>query len=94
MPGRMGTDRVTVKNLVVVDIKKDEDLVAVSGPVPGISKNVLLIQKIGEGKLSELVEEVPEAQVQQVEEEIAEGTESETEQKNNDTKGTETPGNK
>jgi large subunit ribosomal protein L3 len=72
MAGRMGGDRVTIKNLIVVDIKADEGLLAVSGPVPGTSRGILVVRKIGEGKLSELVEEVPQAEVQQVEEEVSE----------------------
>jgi large subunit ribosomal protein L3 len=72
MPGRMGTDRVTIKNLIVVDVNEENGLLALSGPVPGTQSNILMIRKIGEGKLSELVEEVPEAQVQQVEEEEGE----------------------
>lgn len=68
MAGRMGSDRVTIKNLIVVDTKKDEELIAVSGPVPGTSKGVLIIKKIGEGKLSELIEEVQQVEIQQVEE--------------------------
>lgn len=99
MPGRMGTDRVTIKNLIVVDINEDEGLLALSGPVPGNSNNVLMIRKIGEGKLSDLVEEVQEVQVQQIGEpedkvdrkdgntEKAEGTEN-TEESSN-TGGTE-----
>jgi large subunit ribosomal protein L3 len=75
MAGRMGSDRVTIKNLIVVDIKEDEGLLALSGPVPGISRGVLIIRKTGEGKLSELVEEVPQVEIQQVEE--AEGEEEE-----------------
>jgi large subunit ribosomal protein L3 len=35
MAGHMGNARVTVKNLRVVDIKKDEQLVFVRGAVPG-----------------------------------------------------------
>ena len=34
-PGHMGQDRVTVKNLVVVEIVEDEDLLLVKGPIPG-----------------------------------------------------------
>ncbi len=68
MAGRMGSDRVTIKNLIVVDTKEDDELIALSGPVPGTSKGVLIIKKIGEGKLSELVEEVHQVEVQQVEE--------------------------
>lgn len=35
MAGHMGNARVTVKNLRVVDVKKDEQLVFVRGAVPG-----------------------------------------------------------
>jgi ParB-like chromosome segregation protein Spo0J len=84
MAGRMGTDRVTIKNLIVVDTNKDDGLLAVSGPVPGASNRLLIINKIGEGKLSELIEEVPQVEVQQVEEE-----EGESDKKTGNTEGTE-----
>jgi large subunit ribosomal protein L3 len=35
MAGRMGTDRVTVKNLTVLQVNKDENILLVSGAVPG-----------------------------------------------------------
>ncbi|MEA1929814.1 MAG: 50S ribosomal protein L3 [Patescibacteria group bacterium] len=35
MPGRMGADRVTVKNLIVLQIDKDNDRLLISGAVPG-----------------------------------------------------------
>lgn len=35
LPGRMGTDTVTKKNVPVVHIDKDKNLVCVKGPVPG-----------------------------------------------------------
>ncbi|MDP3974700.1 MAG: 50S ribosomal protein L3 [Candidatus Jorgensenbacteria bacterium] len=35
MAGHMGNERVTVKNLVVANIKKDEQLLFVRGAVPG-----------------------------------------------------------
>lgn len=35
MPGRMGADRVTVKNLKIVKIDKEHNILAVSGAVPG-----------------------------------------------------------
>ena len=41
MPGRMGNDRVTQKNLKIVDIRNDENLLLVRGTVPG-AKNGLL----------------------------------------------------
>ncbi|XOB41586.1 MAG: 50S ribosomal protein L3 [Candidatus Nealsonbacteria bacterium] len=41
MPGRMGNERVTVKNLKVVKIDKENNLLAVKGAVPG-RKGILL----------------------------------------------------
>lgn len=41
MPGRMGSERVTVKNLKVVKIDKENNLLAVKGAVPG-RKGILL----------------------------------------------------
>jgi large subunit ribosomal protein L3 len=35
MPGRMGSDRVTVKNLQIMKVDKDNNLLAVKGAVPG-----------------------------------------------------------
>jgi len=35
MPGRMGAERVTVKNLKIVKIDKENNLLAVKGAVPG-----------------------------------------------------------
>ncbi len=67
MAGRMGSDRVTVKNLIVVDIDKEKELIAVSGPVPGVPGGLLEIKKLKSGSLEDLVEEVPEV-VEQVEE--------------------------
>lgn len=77
MAGRMGSDRVTIKNLIVVETKPEEDLLAISGPVPGTSRGILFLTKIGEGKLAELVEEVPQAEVAQVEEGEEEKSEGE-----------------
>ncbi len=41
MPGRMGHTRVTVKNLEIIDIDKDNHLLLVKGSVPG-SRNTLV----------------------------------------------------
>lgn len=67
MAGRMGSDRVTVKNLIVVDVNPEKDLLAVSGPVPGVVGGLLEIKKLKSGSLEELVEEAPKV-VEQVEE--------------------------
>jgi large subunit ribosomal protein L3 len=60
MAGRMGGDTVTVKNLIITEIDKEGGRMAISGALPGPTEGLLIIKKIGSGKLSELVEEVPE----------------------------------
>jgi large subunit ribosomal protein L3 len=35
MAGRMGGDRITVKNLTVIAVNKEENILLVSGAVPG-----------------------------------------------------------
>ncbi len=43
LPGRMGVQRTTVKNLEIARIIKDEDLLLVKGAVPGPKKGLVLI---------------------------------------------------
>lgn len=45
MAGRMGNEKVTVKNLKVVGIDAEKKLFTVSGLVPGARNSVLVIQK-------------------------------------------------
>ncbi len=45
MPGRMGGDRVTVKNLQIVKIDAENNLLAVKGAVPGRRGTLLEIRK-------------------------------------------------
>jgi large subunit ribosomal protein L3 len=74
MGGRMGSERVTVKNLTVVDVNDQENEIAISGALPGRSGGLLIITKLHSGKLDELVQEAPQAQiVESEEEEIVEG---------------------
>jgi len=44
MPGRMGTERITVKNLKIVKIDKENNLIAVKGAVPGRRGTLLEIR--------------------------------------------------
>ena len=44
MPGRMGHDRVTVKNLVVSYINKENNLIGLKGAVPGPKKGLIIIE--------------------------------------------------
>lgn len=50
MPGRMGNDRVTVKNLTVVEIDKDNSQVFIKGAVPGHSGSEVEIRRKQEEK--------------------------------------------
>jgi large subunit ribosomal protein L3 len=49
-PGHMGNRRVTVKNLRVVKVDADENLLLVYGSVPGPVGTYLLIRKASKGK--------------------------------------------
>lgn len=44
MPGRMGADRITVKNLKIAKIDKENNLIAVKGAVPGHRGTLLEIR--------------------------------------------------
>ncbi|MFC2149130.1 50S ribosomal protein L3 [Candidatus Auribacterota bacterium] len=44
MPGHMGTDRVTVQNLVIEDIKAEDNLLLIHGAVPG-RKGFIVVKK-------------------------------------------------
>lgn len=45
MPGRMGGVRVTVKNLTVVDVKVDQNLLLIKGAVPGPNSGYIEVRK-------------------------------------------------
>jgi len=45
MPGRMGNDTVLRKNVIVVDIRADENVVLLKGPLPGAKNGLLKIFK-------------------------------------------------
>ena len=44
MPGRMGHDQVTVKNLVVAYIDKENNLLGLKGAVPGPNKGIVTVE--------------------------------------------------
>lgn len=48
MAGRMGSDRVTIKNLEIADVKEGEILI--KGLIPGPKNGLVMITKIGENK--------------------------------------------
>lgn len=41
LPGRMGNDTVLKKNVLVIDVRGDENLIIVKGPVPGAKQSLL-----------------------------------------------------
>ncbi len=45
LPGHMGVNRETVKNLTIIDIKHDDNLLLVKGPVPGFKTGILEVRK-------------------------------------------------
>lgn len=47
MPGRMGFERVTIKNLTVVGVDQENNLLLVKGAVPGAKNGLVLIHKQG-----------------------------------------------
>ena len=50
-PGTWGNERVTVKNLRVVKVDTDENLLLVRGSVPGPAGTYLLIRKARQGEV-------------------------------------------
>ena len=46
MAGQMGNERVTVKNLEVVEVKVDQNLLLIRGAVPGSPGTLLIIKKV------------------------------------------------
>lgn len=46
MAGRMGTNRVSVKNLKVLQVNKDENIILISGAVPGRPGTIVEVRSI------------------------------------------------
>jgi large subunit ribosomal protein L3 len=47
MPGQMGNRKVTVKGLMVVDVRPEENIILIRGAVPGGRNGVVFIKKSG-----------------------------------------------
>ncbi|MGW8180288.1 MAG: 50S ribosomal protein L3 [bacterium] len=45
MPGHMGSERVTVKNLEIIDVRVEQNLLLIKGAVPGAAGAVIEIKK-------------------------------------------------
>jgi large subunit ribosomal protein L3 len=46
LPGRMGDKKTTVRNLIIVDVRPDMDVIALRGAVPGSRNSVLQIKRL------------------------------------------------
>ncbi|MBQ2945231.1 MAG: 50S ribosomal protein L3 [Clostridia bacterium] len=46
MPGQLGNEQVTVKNLVIVKIDTEANIIAVKGAVPGARNGIVSVKKI------------------------------------------------
>ena len=75
MAGRMGGERVTVKNLQIVSVDPETNEIEILGAVPGIKEGLLIVKRLSAGKL-EGIQEV-QAQVIEGEAPAGEGAEGE-----------------
>lgn len=46
LPGHMGNRRVTIKNLKILDVRPETDIIALKGAVPGSRNSIIEISKI------------------------------------------------
>ncbi|MBT8363763.1 MAG: 50S ribosomal protein L3 [Deltaproteobacteria bacterium] len=46
MPGQYGNDRKTIRNLEIIDIRSDDNLILVKGAVPGAETGLLAVNKL------------------------------------------------
>ena len=46
MPGQYGNDRKTIRNLEIVDIRSDDNLILVKGAVPGAESGLVSVNKL------------------------------------------------
>lgn len=45
LPGHMGSERVTIKNLEIVQVRPEEHLLFIRGAIPGAKNNLVMIRK-------------------------------------------------
>lgn len=78
MGGRMGGDRITMKNLEIVDIDLENNILSIKGAIPGCESGFLMIK--GDGDL--VIKDKNEKAVEEVAEVITEKTENNAEDNN------------
>lgn len=50
LPGRYGNERVTIRNLMIVRVKEDENLLFLRGAVPGPRNGLVIVRAAGDPK--------------------------------------------
>lgn len=45
MPGHMGSERITVRALTIVDVKPEQNIILIKGAVPGANESIIEIRK-------------------------------------------------
>jgi len=70
MAGRMGDDRVTVKNLEIAEVDETNNIILIKGAVPGARNSLILIQGDGDLKIKAKSEEKKEEEKIEVAEEV------------------------
>ena len=46
MPGRMGDGNISAKNVVIVQVDAEKNIILLKGSVPGKKGNLILIRKV------------------------------------------------
>lgn len=46
MPGHMGSERVTTKNLKVIDVRVEQNLLLLRGAIPGSRKSLVIVKRV------------------------------------------------
>jgi large subunit ribosomal protein L3 len=75
MPGRMGADRITVRNLEIIKVDEANNVLLIKGALPGAKNGLILISAVGQLKIKEekaKVEEVKEEKIEAVKEDTVE----------------------
>lgn len=81
MGGRMGGDRVTTKNMEVIDIDLENNILYVKGAVPGAVNSLVIIKGEGDLVVKENVNKEESKDVEKIEVEKVELTEDSSEEK-------------
>ena len=81
MGGHMGDDRVTVKNLELIEIDQENNLLFIKGAVPGARNGLLMISAEGELKVEEMKPEPKENPIEENKSEVKKEEKSAVEKK-------------